>query len=85
MLLVFRFQLIKNVLEFLFQNLKSGIGNCIEIPHFVVNYELCACVYKTLQLFKVGHVCIVLQPTKISRVDLKEMKYDHTDLKQQFV
>ena len=37
MLLVFRFELIKNVLEFLFQNLESSIGNCFEILHFVVN------------------------------------------------
>jgi len=61
MLLVFRFALIKNLLEFLIQNLKSGIGNCFEIPHFVVKYALCACVYKTFQLFKVGHGCIILQ------------------------
>jgi len=61
MLLVFRFELIKNVLEFIFQNLKSGIGNCFEIPHFVVNYALCACVFKIFQLFKVGHMCIILQ------------------------
>jgi len=61
MLLVFWFELIKNVLEYLFRNLKSGIGNCFEIPHFVVNYALCACVYKTFQLFKVLHVCIILQ------------------------
>jgi len=37
MLLAFRFKLIKNVLEFLFPNLKSSIGNCFEILHFVVN------------------------------------------------
>ena len=37
MLLVFRFKLIKNVLEFLFQNLESSIGDCFEILHFVMN------------------------------------------------
>ena len=36
MLLVFRFELNKNVLEFVFQNLKSSIGSCFEILHFVV-------------------------------------------------
>jgi len=51
-LLVFRFELIKNVLEFLFQNLK--IGNCFEIPHFVVNYALCACAYETFSCSKLG-------------------------------
>ena len=40
MLLVFRFELIKNVLEFLFQNLKSGIGNCFEISHIAFCREL---------------------------------------------
>jgi len=37
MLLSIQFELIRNVLEFLFQNLKSGIGSCFEILHFVVN------------------------------------------------
>jgi len=42
-------------------NFKDGIGTCFEILHFVVNKALCASVYKTFRLFKVGHVCIVLQ------------------------
>ena len=37
MLHVFQFESIQNVLEFLFQNLKSGIGNYSDILHFVVN------------------------------------------------
>jgi len=37
MLLAVEFELIRNVLEFVFQNLKSSIGNCFEILHFVVN------------------------------------------------
>jgi len=37
MLFAFQFELIRNVLQFLFQNLKSSIGNCFEILHFVVN------------------------------------------------
>jgi len=61
MLLAIQFELIRNVLGFLFQNLKSGIGSCFEILHFVVNYALWAGVCKTFRLFKIGHVCIVLQ------------------------
>jgi len=66
MLLVFRFELIKNVLEFVFQNLKSSIGNCFEILHFVMNYALWAGVCKTFRLFKVGYACIVLQRLQLA-------------------
>jgi len=56
MLLVFRFEVIENVLEFLFQNLKNSIDNCFLVLHFVVNSSLWASVYKTFLLFKVRHV-----------------------------
>ena len=36
-LLAIQFELIRNVLEFLFQNLKNSIAGCFEILHFVVN------------------------------------------------
>ena len=36
MLLAIQFELIRNVLEFIFQNLKSSIGSCFEMLHFVV-------------------------------------------------
>jgi len=36
MLLAIQFELIRNVLELIFQNLKSSIGSCFEILHFVV-------------------------------------------------
>ena len=37
MLLIIQFELIRNVLEFLFQNLKSSIDSCFKTVHFVVN------------------------------------------------
>jgi len=36
MLLAIQFELIRNVLEFIFQNLTSSISSCFEILHFVV-------------------------------------------------
>jgi len=67
-LLVFRLELIKNVLEFRFQNLKSSNGNSFEILHFAVNSEMWAGVYKTFRLFKVGNVCIVFATVAWARV-----------------
>jgi len=61
MLLAIQFKLIRNVLEFLFQNFKDSIGTCFEILHFVVSKALWASDYKTFRLLKVGHVCMVLQ------------------------
>ena len=61
MLLAIQFELIRNVLEFPFQNLKSSIDSCFELLHFVVNLALWAGVCETFRLFKVGHVCYVLQ------------------------
>ena len=40
MLLAIQLELIRNVLEFLLQNLKSSIGNSFEILHFVMNLVL---------------------------------------------
>jgi len=40
MLLAIQLELIRNVLVFLFQNLKSSIGNSFEILHFVMNMAL---------------------------------------------
>ena len=61
MLLAIQLELIRNVVQFLFQNLKSSISSCFEILHFVVTLALWVDVCKTFRLFKDGHVCIVLQ------------------------